>query len=137
MGALVPVTAGDRLSVSLSILITISVYQILIAEQIPTVTKTTPVISGFLLGLIVLMTFQVLSTCLLLKIAQVTNPENETVKRPNFWARAILLNKFFCRTLLRDQTRDLKMTLSSNGSNPSEIRQSTQNVAKIEWNTKT
>ena len=55
----VPVDSGERLSLSLSILVSLSVYQLLASDMIPIGTKSTPIITIFIFGLVLLVAFSI------------------------------------------------------------------------------
>ena len=65
----VPVNAGERLSLSLSVLVAISVYQLLASDMIPTGTESTPIITTFLFGLVVLVAFSILMSMINYKLS--------------------------------------------------------------------
>ena len=65
----VPTSAGERLSLSLSIIVAITVYQLITASLIPDGTDKIPIISIFLAVLVILVDFSVLITMVNLKIA--------------------------------------------------------------------
>lgn len=64
----VPVESGERLALPLSIIIAISVYQLMAAEIIPTGTDTIPILSLFLLSLLILVNCSIIATMLSLKL---------------------------------------------------------------------
>ena len=76
----IPVGAGERLSLSLSVIVAISVYQLIAATLIPTGTDKTPVLSTFLAVMAVLVDLSVVITMINLKIAYQIQ-----VERPAEW----------------------------------------------------
>ena len=68
MSFYVPYDSGERLTLSLSILIAIAVYQVLVADLVPKSTDQTPVLTIFLTVLIVLVVVSVILTTLILRI---------------------------------------------------------------------
>ena len=64
----IPYNSGERLTLSLSVLIAISVYQILVADLIPKSTDETPVITVFITILIFLVVSSTLVTSLVLRL---------------------------------------------------------------------
>lgn len=68
MAFYVPCDSGERLTLSLSILIAISVYQVLVADLMPKSTDQTPILSIFLTSLIFLVVISVIMTIIILRI---------------------------------------------------------------------
>lgn len=64
----IPSESGERLGLSLSILISIAVYQVLVADLIPKAVDETPVITVFLMILIVLIVISIFMTVISLKV---------------------------------------------------------------------
>ena len=64
----IPVGAGERLSISLSVIIAVSVYQLIAASLIPTGNDRTPVISIFLAVMAILVDCSVMVTMINLKM---------------------------------------------------------------------
>lgn len=64
----IPSDSGERLGLSLSILISIAVYQVLVADLIPKAVDETPVITVFLMILIVLIVISIFMTVISLKV---------------------------------------------------------------------
>ena len=82
----VPVGSGERLSLPLSIIIAISVYQLMAAEIIPTGTDTIPILSVFLLSLLILVNCSIIATMLSLKLTH-----DSKITKPPVWIFIILV----------------------------------------------
>ena len=64
----IPVGSGERLDLSLNVIIAISVYQLITTEAIPPGTDNIPLLGWFIFGLIFLVYFSVIVTMINLKV---------------------------------------------------------------------
>ena len=100
---LIPVKSGERLSLSLSVIVAISVYQLIANEMIPLGTDEIPILAFFLFFLILLTYFSVIITMLNLRV------EFETqTKPPPEWMLLKMLSicKFISRVVRFGDIRD-------------------------------
>lgn len=89
VSCIVPPNSGERLGVSLSILISISVYQIVVSDLIPKATDEFPVISIFLVTLVLMVCISTVTTILILRIEF-----TPIVNRPIKIVKLFFINKY-------------------------------------------
>ena len=95
----IPTGAGERLSLSLSVIIAVSVYQLLAVTLVPLGTDKMPILVIFLAVLVVLVNFSVVITMINLKIAyaiQVEGPPRWLFKiLVIYFGKVIRINRYY------------------------------------------
>ena len=114
----IPVGAGERLSLSLSVIVAVSVYQLIGATLIPTGNDKTPVISIFLAVMAILVDLSVVVTMVNLKIA-----DQIQIVRPPTWLIDFVVDYLVGFFLLRN-TYEFKKYSKYKKENSQEMKQS-------------
>ena len=83
---IIPVGSGERLSLSLSVIVAISVYQLITTDSMPPGTDNIPLLGWYITGLIFLVYFSVIITMINLRVEH-----SLQMKPPPKWALTLLM----------------------------------------------
>ncbi|GFR91300.1 neuronal acetylcholine receptor subunit alpha-10 [Elysia marginata] len=114
-GFLLPPESGEKITLGLSVLLTITVFMLMVADKMPQTSESISVISIYLMVVLATSCLSVLSSVLVLSI----HHQRGRPSRPPLWLRRLCFS-LVARMLRLVQIRDTYATEFGNGKEPSE-----------------
>ncbi|XP_078700715.1 neuronal acetylcholine receptor subunit alpha-10-like [Branchiostoma floridae x Branchiostoma belcheri] len=118
----IPPDSGERLGFTITLLLSLVVFQQLLTTQLPATSTSTPMLGKFFTATIVLVTVSLLITILVLRLSHPAHPSRPLPR----WLRLLLLNytaSFFCMcNIAKDQSTPRNSTKNDWSGDDTEMK---------------